>query len=84
MPTFFNFTQLLVHVNIKIFLVEFHGLESSAGVVQAVGEVVGALQALVRVAGITEDNLVTLSLISDLSYAWKLVDEYTTVMQVSL
>lgn len=63
---------------------EFHGLESSAGVVQAVGEVVGALQALVRVAGITEDNLVTLSLISDLSYAWKLVDEYTTVMQSAI
>nr|XP_045581537.1 WASH complex subunit 5-like [Procambarus clarkii]XP_045581547.1 WASH complex subunit 5-like [Procambarus clarkii]XP_045581556.1 WASH complex subunit 5-like [Procambarus clarkii] len=63
---------------------EFHGLESSAGVVQAVGEVVSALQALVRVAGVTEDNLVTLSLISDLSYAWTLVDEYTPIMQSAI
>nr|XP_053642494.1 LOW QUALITY PROTEIN: WASH complex subunit 5-like [Cherax quadricarinatus] len=63
---------------------EFHGLESSAGVVQAVGEVVSALQALVRVAGVTEDNLITLSLISDLSYAWILVDEYTPIMQSAI
>lgn len=62
---------------------EFHGLEGSAGVIQAIGEVVVALQSLVRVAGISEDSLVTLSLISDLSYAWVLVDEYTGIMQVS-
>ncbi|XP_042234662.1 WASH complex subunit 5-like isoform X2 [Homarus americanus] len=63
---------------------EFHGLESSAGVVQAVGEVVSALQALVRIAGVTEDNLITLSLISDISYAWALVDEYTPIMQSAI
>lgn len=61
---------------------EFHGLESSAGVVQAIGEMVTALQSLVRVAGVNEDELVTLSLISDLSYAWVLVDDYTPIMQV--
>ncbi|KAG0724668.1 WASH complex subunit 5 [Chionoecetes opilio] len=61
---------------------EYHSLESSAGVVQAINEVVTALQSLVRVAGITEDELVTLSLISDLSYAWVLVDDYTPIMQV--
>ncbi|XP_071514464.1 WASH complex subunit 5 isoform X1 [Panulirus ornatus] len=63
---------------------EFHGLESSAGVVQAVGDVVLALQALVKVAGVTEDDMVTLSLISDLSYAWILVDEYTPIMQSAI
>ncbi|XP_068228667.1 WASH complex subunit 5 [Palaemon carinicauda] len=63
---------------------EFHGLESSAGVVQAVEEVVTCLQILVKVAGVTEDNLVTLSLISDFSYAWILVDEYTTIMQSAI
>lgn len=50
--------------------------------VQAINEVVTALQSLVRVAGVTEDELVTLSLISDLSYAWVLVDDYTPIMQV--
>ncbi|KAK3865433.1 hypothetical protein Pcinc_028961 [Petrolisthes cinctipes] len=63
---------------------EFHGLEGSAGVIQAIGEVVVALQSLVRVAGINEDSLVTLSLISDLSYAWVLVDEYTGIMQSAI
>lgn len=63
---------------------EFHGLESSAGVVQAVGEVVSCLQTLVKVAGVAEDNLVTLSLISDFSYAWILVDEYTKIMQSAI
>lgn len=60
---------------------EYHSLESSAGVVQAINEVVTALQSLVRVAGVNEDELVTLSLISDLSYAWVLVDDYTPIMQ---
>lgn len=50
--------------------------------VQAIGEMVTALQSLVRVAGVNEDELVTLSLISDLSYAWVLVDDYTPIMQV--
>lgn len=63
---------------------EFHDLEASAGVVQAVGDVVSALQSLVKVAGIKDDDLVTLSLISDLSYAWTLVDEYTPRMQVGV
>lgn len=63
---------------------EFHGLESSAGVVQAVDEVVGALQALVKVAGVTDDDLITLTLISDLNYVWILVDEYTSTMQAAI
>ncbi|XP_076032316.1 WASH complex subunit strump [Oratosquilla oratoria] len=63
---------------------EFHGLESSAGVVQAVEEVVSHLQALVRVAGVSEDDLVTLALISDISYAWILIDEYTEIMQTAI
>lgn len=65
-----------------IYITEYHSLESSAGVVQAIGEMVTALQSLVRVAGVNEDELVTLSLISDLSYAWVLVDDYTPIMQV--
>ncbi|KAK7066277.1 hypothetical protein SK128_025439 [Halocaridina rubra] len=63
---------------------EFHELESSAGVVQAVEEVVVCLQTLVKVAGVTEDNLIKLSLITDFSYAWMLVDEYTSIMQSSI
>lgn len=69
-------------INFVWYIAEFHGLEASAGVVQAVGDVVSGLQCLVKVAGIKEDDLVTLSLISDLSYAWSLVDEYTPIMQV--
>lgn len=62
--------------------IEFHELDSSAGVVQAVGEVVRDLQALVKVSAISDDDLVTLALISDLSYAWNLIEDYTQVMQV--
>lgn len=67
-----------------LHIAEYHSLESSAGVVQAIDEMVMALQSLVRVAGVNEDELVTLSLVTDLSYAWVLVDDYTPIMQVCL
>ena len=36
---------------------------------------------MIRIAGIEEDVLVTLQIIGDLSYAWKIIDTYTEFMQ---
>ena len=36
---------------------------------------------MIRTAGIRDDDLVTLQLVGDLSYAWELVDSFTIDMQ---
>ena len=36
---------------------------------------------MIRTAGIRDDDLVTLQLVGDLSYAWELVDSFTVDMQ---
>ena len=36
---------------------------------------------MIRTAGIRDDDLVTLQLVGDLSYAWELVDSFTMDMQ---
>ncbi|KAB7495837.1 WASH complex subunit strumpellin [Armadillidium nasatum] len=61
---------------------DFHDLDSFAGIVQAVEEIVHDLQSLVKVSSINDDDLVTLALISDISYAWNLIEDFTQVMQV--
>ncbi|RXG50961.1 WASH complex subunit strumpellin [Armadillidium vulgare] len=63
---------------------DFHDLDSFAGIVQAVEEVVHDLQSLVKVSSINDDDLVTLALISDISYAWNLIEDFTQVMQDSI
>ena len=39
------------------------------------------LRKMIRTAGIRDDDLVTLQLVGDLSYAWELVDSFTMDMQ---
>ena len=39
------------------------------------------LRKMIRTAGIRDDDLVTLQLVGDLSYAWELVDTFTMDMQ---
>ena len=36
---------------------------------------------MIRTAGLRDDDLVTVQLVSDLSYAWELVDTFTMDMQ---
>ena len=36
---------------------------------------------MIRTAGIRDDDLVTLQLVGDLSYAWELIDSFTNDMQ---
>uniref|UniRef100_A0A6A7FVW9 Strumpellin n=1 Tax=Hirondellea gigas TaxID=1518452 RepID=A0A6A7FVW9_9CRUS len=63
---------------------EYHDLSSCGGAVQAVEEAVAALQALVRLANAEDSDMVILATVADLSYAWTLVDQYTSVMQKSI
>ena len=39
------------------------------------------LRKMIRTAGIRDDDLVTLQLVGDLSYAWELIDSFTSDMQ---
>ena len=38
---------------------------------------------MVKISGVSDGDLIILSLIQDFSYAWVLVEEYTSVMQVN-
>ena len=48
---------------------------------QHVEEAKELLRKMIRTAGIRDDDLVTLQLVGDLSYAWELVDSFTMDMQ---
>ena len=61
---------------------EYHDLSSSGGAVQAVEEATAALEAVARLATAEDADTAVLATVADLSYAWLLVDQYTTVMQV--
>ena len=60
---------------------QFHQLEQSLQIKQFLGETRALLSRMVRVVNIREDVLVTLSVVSDMAYAWEVVDEYTTLMR---
>ena len=63
---------------------DYHGLDASAGIVQAVNEVVADLQAMVKVSMVSENDLITFALVYDFSYAWIIVDQFTKIMQASI
>ena len=60
---------------------QFHQLEQSLQIKQFLEETRALLSRMVRVVNIRENVLVTLSVVSDMAYAWEVVDEYTTLMR---
>ncbi|KAL4707740.1 hypothetical protein ACJJTC_014921 [Scirpophaga incertulas] len=63
---------------------EFHGIKSTATVLQLLTESKEALKNLIRTANLKEESLVTLETIADVSYAWCSIDPYTKFMQDSI
>jgi hypothetical protein len=62
-------------------LSEFHQLESNLQVRQFLADTRHYLHQMIRTINIKEDVLITLQIVGDLSYAWEIVDSYTSIMQ---
>uniref|UniRef100_UPI00359007A0 WASH complex subunit 5 n=1 Tax=Myxine glutinosa TaxID=7769 RepID=UPI00359007A0 len=60
---------------------EFHQLESNLQVKQYLADTRTFLHQMIRTSNIREDVLITLHIVGDLTYAWKIIDSYTTIMQ---
>lgn len=63
---------------------EFHQLESNMQVIQFLTETRKLLHQMIRNMNIKEDVLITMQIISDLSYGWELIDYFTPYMQLGI
>lgn len=63
---------------------EFHNLNSNMQVKQHITETVQYLYQMIQTINIKEENLINLQIIGDLSYAWIIIDNYTSIMQESI
>ncbi|KAK9877977.1 hypothetical protein WA026_020192 [Henosepilachna vigintioctopunctata] len=63
---------------------EFHQLESNMQIIQFLGETRQHLNQMIQTMSITEDNLITLQVIGDISFAWELIDCFTPIMQLGI
>jgi WASH complex subunit strumpellin len=62
-------------------LQDLHQLDSNLQVKQYVIEVRKLLHSMLRTMGIKEDVLITMQIVGDLTFAWKVIDNYTEYMQ---
>jgi len=60
---------------------EFHQLEANLQVTQYISETKDSLLTMIRLAGAEDDILVQLQILSDFSYGWHIVDNFTGLMQ---
>ncbi|CAI9726515.1 WASH complex subunit 5-like [Octopus vulgaris] len=60
---------------------EFHQLESNLQVKQFLADTRKYLHQMIRTINIKEEVLITIQIVADLSYAWHLMDSYTSIMQ---
>ncbi|GIY78616.1 WASH complex subunit 5, partial [Caerostris extrusa] len=60
---------------------EFHQLESNLQIKQFLMDTRKFLHQMLRTINIKEEVLITLEMVADLSYAWEIIDSYTTFMQ---
>ena len=63
---------------------EFHSLEANLQVTQYLSETKDSLLTMVRLAAAEDDVLVQLQILSDFSYAWSLIDNFTQLMQAQI
>ncbi len=60
---------------------EFHQIESSLQVKQYLGDTRDLLKKMIRYVNIKEEVLVNIGTISDISYAWEIINDYVDSMQ---
>ncbi|EMP39475.1 WASH complex subunit strumpellin, partial [Chelonia mydas] len=63
---------------------EFHQLESNLQVCQFLADTRRFLHQMIRTINIKEEVLITMQIVGDLSYAWQLIDSFTSIMQESI
>lgn len=63
---------------------EFHQLESNLQVCQFLADTRKFLHQMIRTINIKEEVLITVQIIGDLSFAWQLIDSFTSIMQESI
>lgn len=63
---------------------EFHNLESNMQVKQHLSECRQYFHQMIQIINIKEETMITLQLIGDLSYAWRIIDRFTTIMQQNI
>jgi WASH complex subunit strumpellin len=60
---------------------QFHQIENNLQVKQFLGDTRGFLHQMMRTVNVKEEVLSTIALVSDLSYAWHVVNDYVPRMQ---
>ncbi|KAL3276150.1 hypothetical protein HHI36_020869 [Cryptolaemus montrouzieri] len=63
---------------------EFHQLESNMQIIQFLSETRQYLNQMIQTTNLKEDNLITMQVIGDLSFAWELIDSFTPIMQLGI
>uniref|UniRef100_A0A8C5DR37 WASH complex subunit 5 n=1 Tax=Gouania willdenowi TaxID=441366 RepID=A0A8C5DR37_GOUWI len=63
---------------------EFHQLESNLQVCQFLADTRKFLHQMIRTINIKEEVLITMEIVGDLSYAWQIIDSFTSIMQESI
>uniref|UniRef100_A0A8C6H6H3 WASH complex subunit 5 n=1 Tax=Mus spicilegus TaxID=10103 RepID=A0A8C6H6H3_MUSSI len=63
---------------------EFHQLESNLQVCQFLADTRKFLHQMIRAVTIKEEVLITVQIVGDLSFAWHLIDSFTSIMQESI
>uniref|UniRef100_A0A3Q3N7E9 WASH complex subunit 5 n=1 Tax=Mastacembelus armatus TaxID=205130 RepID=A0A3Q3N7E9_9TELE len=63
---------------------EFHQLESNLQVCQFLADTRKFLHHMIRTINIKEEVLITMQIVGDLSYAWQIIDSFTSIMQESI
>ncbi|XP_010788441.1 WASH complex subunit 5 [Notothenia coriiceps] len=63
---------------------EFHQLESNLQVCQFLSDTRKFLHQMIRTINIKEEVLITMQIVGDLSYAWQIIDSFTSIMQESI
>ncbi|XP_021544469.1 WASH complex subunit 5 isoform X2 [Neomonachus schauinslandi] len=63
---------------------EFHQLESNLQVCQFLADTRKFLHQMIRTINIKEEVLITMQIVGDLSFAWQLIDRFTSIMQESI
>uniref|UniRef100_A0A8C2BWJ2 WASH complex subunit 5 n=1 Tax=Cyprinus carpio TaxID=7962 RepID=A0A8C2BWJ2_CYPCA len=63
---------------------EFHQLESNLQVSQFLADTRKFLHQMIRTINIKEEVLITMQIVGDLSYAWQIIDSFTSIMQESI
>lgn len=77
------FVELMCVYNVLLFS-EFHQLENNLHISQYLADTRETLHNMLRTGSISEDIMISLNIVTDCCYAWKIMESFTDVMQESI